>query len=296
MVVSLFKSSLFRESGACVNEFTQVFGRSPALTLPADCDWHGVTSSDIQDFLHLCDYFHVDEIPFDDLFPFRDTLLSLKDDEEVVSILNDWIQPLLSAFFDEETTILQKMDLRVITWVHHHRFPCHTNTYLYYLQLAQKRMPSEKEICKVFDHLYTQFSLSPPSFAMDVALEKKRHGIVEWLLTNDCPLNSYHLCLAIQNQYDISFLNRLVNKGCIPESLTVAVAASLNRLDIVQWWHQNQFPFCESATSCAALWGRTQILTFLIQHQKPMNRNWCLSNAMKEGHVDIVDMILLLQE
>jgi len=277
-MVCLFDSRLFRETNIPETEFESVFQRSPFLTLTlktVECLWS---------FLEICDYFMIDRPPFEEVKPYKHLLCSIEE-RHVPHHLKHVFSILCVAFEGDAETVLQKGDVHCMEWVHRHRFPFKSRWYEWMIN------KSVMDIVKKMDMLY-ECGIYPSSYSFEVALQKKDEPVMNWLLHHNVPLVSYHLSLAIRQDFPITFLETLVTTyHCPLHSHTVAYACSYGRLDVVEWWHQKDFPFCTSSPAWAALWGRTEVLRFLIETNKPIHRSWTCRNAYTSKNSETIHLL-----
>lgn len=280
-MVCLYDSQLFRESNIPKSDFTKLFSRLPELRL-RDID-------SLESFLTVCDFFMIDNLPFEDVEPFQYLFTSL-DPTTIPAALKEWYSCLFLAFYGECNCILQDDSVyitQVMRWVHRHRIKWKSYSYVTVIY---------HNVAHTIPKLDTLFHLgvSPPSYALEIALERKNMVVIEWLLHHHVPLISYHLSVAMKHDFSIEFLEKLIQKyHCPLHSHTIASACSDGKLHYVKWWHENNFPFCTSAAAWAALWGHTNILRFLIQHKKPINRKWTIQNAYRSKNT--MDILHLFQ-
>jgi len=284
MVVSLFKSKLFRTSGATVHEFESVFDRSPKLILPS-----APTETDILIFVQTCHYFDLDFIPFSDLFPHTSLCYNVYKEMEPTHPCYEWFDLMMKAFLGDMSSVLKCEETRIWEWVHRHRFSFNFFVYEYFL-FDLNPIPESQRI-SYFQYFQTVLDISPSSRSMELALEQGQKETATWLLRHPSCLVSYNLSVAIRHYFPLEFLKEMVKQGCPTESLSVATACSLGRLDVVQWWKEQNFPFCESASAWASMNGHLAMIQYLHQHNKILNLRWTLSNAYKYGHVHIINFL-----
>lgn len=274
-MVCLLQSRLFRETRIPASEFIKVFGRPPDLTVDS-C--HSLLS-----FLELCEYFIIDCPPFEDVLPYQHILVSM-DPKEIPPHLLKMYSSLCVALTGDVDTMLKHGCTKVLEWVHRHRYTVTSHAYIKLLCLEKKNNSfSEKHLLDFMNTLWSLGVASIPSFALELALQQKKQAILEWMLPRHVPLTSYHLSVAIRYEYPISFLQTMTQiYQCPIHTHTVATACSTGRLDVVQWWYQQRFPFCSSSAAWAALFGQGDVLRYLVnQRDIPINWSWTRGNAQK---------------
>ena len=130
-------------------------------------------------------------------------------------------------------------------------------------------------------------------YLIDKALHDKTLRIAQWLWEHGCRLRSFHMTLAFEasTPFDPSFARLMIENGCPIHPHTVATAASKGRLDIVRWWHEQGYPFCDSAPAWAAIWGHIHIVRFLIDNKKPISPGWTAANASQSKNTAIIRLL-----
>jgi len=276
-MVYLCDSQLYREANITEREFLSTFGQSPYLTL------HVKTVQCLWSFLHICEYFMIDRPPFDDVEPYKKLLCTIEY-SSVPEHLRNIFSHLCVAFHGDLATVLKKGNGYVIEWVHQHRIPFEPRWYTWMIT------GSVTDTIEKMDMLY-HLGIDPPSCSLEVALHKKELRIIDWLLHHKVPLISYHVSVAIRQDFPLDFIETLiVHYHCPVHSYSVASACSYGRLDIVKWWHRHNLPFCTYAPAWAALFGKSVILRFLVEKNKPLDRAWTRKNAHKSKNSETIHL------
>jgi len=275
-MVCLYDSQLFRESNISKADFTKVFHRSPMLKLRH--------LHDLDSFIRVCDFFMIDELPFEDIAPFSDFFHAF-DDEKIPPLLKEWYMSFFLAFHGNMESILRYDSVYSISVMKFAQNRIQWTCRSYFFIIGQNI--TDTTISKL-DTLFS-FGISPPSYAMELALRNKNNRVIDWLLCHHVPLISYHLSVAMKHNFPIDFIKRLVETyHCPIHSHTIASACSEGKLHYVEWWHQHDLPFCTSASAWAALFGQVDTLRFLLKHQKPMNRTWTIQNAYRSKNTTAI--------
>jgi len=273
--IDFTRSELFRESNSDIDQFPQIFGHPHKIDINEDT---------LPFILHRCDFFMMKPIPFHELFPWRQFIRNL-------SIHSQLKNELIIAFFGKQKNVINSFNDELIKWVHQYRKPLRSTSYMDLLHNIDHK--TEDSIIEIMECLWKLNILPKDREFIDFATRKKCIHISKWLWTHGCPLESIHIInvLDAMDKFDPSLIVDMIQNGCPIHSHTVASACSRGRLDFVEWWHSQGYPFCESAAAWAALWGHLHIIKFLIKHNKPINVSWTLSNARMSSHTKICSII-----
>lgn len=276
-MVCLLRSRLFRETRIPEESFEDVFSRPPVLLLK--------TGDQLWSFLELCEYFMVDKLPLDDVEPFKKELL-VKDPHNIPPHLLFMYTSLCVALMGSRQIVLEHGCYQVLEWVHKNRFKFVSKDYITLLRSDHV----ESTLLVLIDTLYA-LGIPPIPYAMELAMTQKKTNVINLLLKQNVELTAYHMSVAIQEDFPITFLEVLVNHQCPIHSYSIAIACSMGYLEIVEWWNNKKFSFCTNALALAALNGHADIVRYLIHHHKPVNLLQTRNNALRSKDPEIIRLI-----
>lgn len=276
-ILDFTRSRLFRELGLPKDQFAIVFDHPSAMVIRKD---------NLAYLLRRCDFFMME--PFEEFYPWRHQIRSLPSDVPL-------IRECKLVFFADQKEIVRTLDLHLIRWVHTHRGIFTSDVYLYLMDSI--KIEKEMDAMEMMEFFY-QHKIFPAHHVLRVAFRRGLLRLAEWLWTHGCPLTSHDISVVLEvsgSTLDTSYISRMIRDGCPIHSHTVASAASKGRLDFVEWWHEQGYPFCDSAAAWAALWGHVEIIRFLMDHDKPINRKWTLSNASRNNQLGVIRLLRTIQ-